>query len=200
MNFIGFFHSYLVYGRRIRVLSDLIEASVCTGDKILDIGCGDGLIDHLIMQKKPDVNIRGIDILVRETPMIPVTVFDGVHIPFENDFFDNSILIDVLHHTENPQALLKEAARVTKKNILIKDHIKSGVWSEMILKMMDYAGNAHHGVNLPYNYLTWDQWLELFRETGVKKSRIINRMKLYSFPMTLIFDSNLHFFISLDIN
>ena len=182
------------------MLSGLIERAAEAGDNILDIGCGDGLIDHLVMQKRPEVTIRGIDLLVREKPMIPVTGFDGEHIPFDNDAFDTSILIDVLHHTEDPRILLKEAVRVTKKNILIKDHIRSGPWSEFILKMMDYAGNAHHGVNLPYNYLTWDQWQRLFLEAGVQQSSIINRLKLYSIPMTFIFDRNLHFFISLDVN
>ena len=44
MSIIGFLHKNIIYDRRIRVLSGLIERAAEAGDNILDIGCGDGLI------------------------------------------------------------------------------------------------------------------------------------------------------------
>jgi len=48
---------------------------------MLDVGCGDGLLAHLMTQKRPDLDLRGIDVLVRDRTHIPVDKFDGQVIP-----------------------------------------------------------------------------------------------------------------------
>lgn len=45
-------HDSFVYDRRMEVLSDLIGNKLHEYTKILDVGCGDGKIDSLIMQKE----------------------------------------------------------------------------------------------------------------------------------------------------
>ena len=59
---------------------------------------------------------------VRETAAIPVTIYDGRTLPFEAAAFDALIIVDVLHHADDPALLLREAARVARRSILIKDH------------------------------------------------------------------------------
>jgi hypothetical protein len=44
-------HDKFVYNRRMAVLSDLIGGRLHDATKVLDVGCGDGKIDSLIMQK-----------------------------------------------------------------------------------------------------------------------------------------------------
>ncbi|MCH2440074.1 MAG: class I SAM-dependent methyltransferase [Candidatus Poseidoniia archaeon] len=38
-------------------------------------------------------------------------IFDGKQIPFEDDAFDLAIVLTVLHHTSNPEEVLREAMR-----------------------------------------------------------------------------------------
>jgi SAM-dependent methyltransferase len=146
------------------------------------------------------VNIYGVDILVRETTYITVTEFDGNVLPFEDKEFDAVIFIDVLHHIENPIDILLEAKRVSKGTIIIKDHFREGLFAKSTLKFMDYVGNAHYGVALPYNYLTRREWENLFAELGLSISSVDTKLNLYKFPFSLLFDRRLHFIASLQEN
>ncbi len=193
MSVIGRLHDRYVYGRRIRVLASHIGALLPKGSKVLDVGCGDGLIDRLIMQEHPDITISGTDILVRPTTHIPVIPFDGERLPFGDNSFDAVVFIDVLHHTNDPLILLKEARRVSKGVIVIKDHLKNGLMDHLILKLMDYVGNAYHGVVLPYNYWTLRQWKDAFDSLGLSTEKWRDSIGLYPWPASLIFDRSLHF-------
>jgi len=184
--------------RRINVLTDLIAKSLPEGSKVLDIGCGDGKIDSLIKELKPSVLIEGIDVLLRDRSFIKVTKFDGNRIPFDDDHFDFTLLIDVLHHTDDPSIILKEAKRVSKKHVLIKDHAREGFLAEATLRFMDYVGNARHGVYLPYHYLDNSEWEVLFKKTELTVAQRKDILNLYPFPAGLLFDRKLHFFAALD--
>lgn len=196
---IDYFHKRLVQGYRIKSLSRLITSLLQTNKRVLDIGCGDGQIDSIIKKQLPDIHIEGIELLEKDGRNIKITIFDGSHIPFEDNSFDCSLLIDVLHHTVNPIEVLLEAKRVTNGHIIIKDHIKSGKWSEFLLKMMDKAGNERYGVPLPFNYLSKSEWNVLFENTGLTIVSYNKSPGLYWFPLSIVFDGNLHFIAKLKV-
>ena len=106
--------------------------------------------------------MSGIDVLVRPETKIPVQPFDGQRIPFADGAFDAVSFVDVLHHTDDPIVLLREAVRVAKTAVVIKDHLADGVLARPTLRFMDWVGNAGHGVVLPYNYWTQPQWSRAF--------------------------------------
>lgn len=199
MSLIDSIHGNYVFGRRVRVLSDRLAELLPADSKILDVGCGDGTIASLLMRKRGDVRIEGIDVLVRPQTRIPVTPFDGNRIPFADRSFDAVMFVDVLHHTEDPMILLREAARVARKAIVIKDHTMDGLLAGTTLRLMDYVGNARHGVVLPYNYWSLARWNRAFEELGLKPSVWNPKLGLYPPPASWIFDRSLHFVASLDL-
>ncbi len=152
MKILGRVHDTSVHSRRIRVLQRHIAAILPQCGSVLDVGCGDGLLARRIGEDLPGVTMTGIDVLVRDNTHIPVTYFDGVKIPYHDNSFDVVMFVDVLHHTENPLVLLKEAARVARRMIVIKDHMQNGLLANATLRFMDKVGNAHHGVALLFNY------------------------------------------------
>ena len=192
MGAIGWLHGKIVFSRRIRRLSELLAAIIPPNASVLDIGAGDGTLDALILQKRPDLNISGLDVLIRPRTSIPVTRFDGLTIPFPSKSFDVAMFVDVIHHAAEPVRLLKEAARVAKC-VVIKDHLKEGLLADATLRAMDYVGNARHGVSLPYGYWTRSQWKTAFEEIGVTPAEWNERLGLYQFPLTYWFDRSLHF-------
>src|SRR5437763_17176570 len=109
---VGILHDQFVFGRRTRILADSLATLIPRGARVLDVGCGDGTIDQLILARRPDISIEGIDPLVRAQARIPVRSFDGSNIPYPDRSFDVVMFVDVLHHTRDPRILLREAARV----------------------------------------------------------------------------------------
>lgn len=149
---IGQAHEKLVFNRRVRVLVEQIGALLPSGAQMLDVGTGDGQIAKMIGERQTGTAVQGIDIMKRETVHIPVTLFDGMTIPLDDKSVDVVTFVDVLHHTGDPQRLISEAARVARKAVIIKDHLSENKLDHLTLRVMDWVGNAPHGVVLPYNY------------------------------------------------
>jgi SAM-dependent methyltransferase len=160
---------------------------------VLDVGCGDGLLAHEIHRMRPELTVHGLDVFARPQAAIPVTVFDGSHLPFASKQFDVVMFADVLHHTDDPRVLMREALRVAGKGLAIKDHLMQGFLAKSTLCFMDWMGNAAHGVSLPYNYWRPDQWSAAFRELGAKPAAWHTQLGLYPWPAKLAFERSLHF-------
>jgi hypothetical protein len=110
------------------------------------------------------------------------------------------MFVDVLHHTEDPMELLREAVRVASQAVLIKDHLRQGLLAGSTLRFMDWVGNARHGVALPNTYWPAARWTDAFSELGVTVRSRTGRLGLYPVPATWLFDRSLHFVARLDIS
>jgi SAM-dependent methyltransferase len=190
---LGFAHGKLVHSRRVRVLAKHLSALIPRHHTVLDVGCGDGLIDSLILGERADLRITGVDVMVRPAAHILVTAFDGRTLPADDHSVDTVLFCDVLHHTVAPVALLKEAARVARHSIVIKDHVVRGFLARPTLRFMDFVGNVPHGVVLPYNYLTQDEWSAAFQACGLAPVEVRHRLEIYPSPFDLLFGRGLHF-------
>jgi ubiquinone/menaquinone biosynthesis C-methylase UbiE len=89
-------------------------------DKILDIGAGGclvarGLIEH-------GFQVTALDITdLSYFPEIRPVLYDGEKMPFPDNAFDVALLLTVLHHTADPDQVLKEATRVARRIIVVED-------------------------------------------------------------------------------
>ncbi len=190
-------HHRLVFTRRVDVLATHLAKLLPQGARVLDIGCGDGLIAASILARRPDVTITGIDVLERRKTHIQVGLFDGETIPYPDDSFDTALFVDVLHHTLDPMILLTEAKRVATTSVIIKDHCRDGLLAQQTLLFMDWVGNAHQGVALPYNYWSKAQWTAAFAELGLSIESWEPHLGLYPWPASLLFDRQLHYVAAL---
>lgn len=190
-------HHKYVFLRRINVLSTLITQQIPNNFNILDIGCGDGTISKMILEKEKTITISGIDVFARETCAIPFKLFDGKTIPFADNEFDASILVDVLHHTNNIKDLLSEAYRVSHQYVILKDHHYKNVLDFGILCFMDWIGNKPYKVKSIYNFKNLDFWETTFKELGFEIVTLNKRIPIYPFPFNLIFGRYLHFLVVL---
>jgi len=198
MKFIDRMHGDYVANRRARVLSSHLANIIPDGFQVLDVGCGDGLIARLITETRPDIKLRGLDVRARDQTYIPIEHFNGEIIPYDDASFDGVMFVDVLHHTKDPMILLREAARVARKTVVIKDHILDGFFAGPTLRVMDRVGNARYGVSLPYNYWSKAKWLQAFDALRMEVGSWTTQLKLYPWPASWLLDRSLHFVARLD--
>jgi SAM-dependent methyltransferase len=160
---------------------------------VLDIGCGDGTIASLVVRLRPDISIQGVEFLVRPGCRIECRTFDGVSLPFPDDSFDVCLFVDVLHHTQDPAILLREAARVSRSFVLLKDHLDENFLDAATLRIMDWVGNRPHGVVLTYNYQGRREWEEHFAKCGLAEASWTTKVPLYPAPFRFLAGRGLHF-------
>jgi SAM-dependent methyltransferase len=189
----GSWHRALVSPRRTQILAGLLAAQIPPRASVLDIGCGDGTIGSLLAQRRPDIAIQGVEFLARPECKIECRAFDGVSLPFPDGSFDLCLFVDVLHHTQDPGVLLREAARVSRSWVLLKDHLDENVFDHLTLRFMDWVGNRPHGVVLAYNYQSRREWEEYFSKCGLAETSWSTQVPLYPVPMSLLAGRGLHF-------
>jgi SAM-dependent methyltransferase len=190
-------HGSFVHSRRVETLAAHVSDLLPKGLSVLDVGCGDGLLAAHVTKRRPDLRISGIDVLVRDGTHVPVKAFDGTTIPFPSRSIDAVLFVDVLHHTVDPLILLREAVRVSRGMVVLKDHTRDGFLAGPTLRVMDWVGNAPHGVALPYNYLSSFEWRQAFDAVGLRPVTWRSELELYPVPASWIFERSLHFIASL---
>jgi SAM-dependent methyltransferase len=186
-------HLRLVSDRRIAILARQIAELLPRDASVLDVGCGPGTLTARVAGLRPDCTFRGIDVMARPDSVIPVDLFDGVRIPVGDGSVDVVMFVDVLHHTDDPNVLLREARRVARRCVIIKDHRRDGLFAGPTLRVMDWVGNAHHGVRLPYNYLSEREWRTAFAAAGLTPDVWRQRLGIHSALLDPVVGRGLHF-------
>ena len=186
-------HERVIYPRRISRLSEVLARLLPERARVLDIGSGDGALATAIARRRPDVAFEGVDVLVRPGVAIPTEEFDGRVLPHGDESYDAALLVDVVHHAEAPVELLAEARRVSREAVVIKDHLLEGVLAERTLRAMDRTGNERYGVALPFAYWPRERWRAVFDELALTPTAWEERLGIYPWPASLVFDRSLHF-------
>ncbi len=181
------------YNRRVFVLSRQLARAIPGRGSVLDIGAGDGQIAMALMRLRSDLKVEGVDIVPRPRTLIPVTQYDGATLPYADKSVDYVTIVDVLHHTTDPAAILGEAARVARQGVVIKDHLREGFLARPTLVFMDWFGNLGDGVPMPYHFLSRREWQGEFFKSRLELVTTTEKLNLYLPPASWLFDRTLHF-------
>lgn len=152
-----FVNESIMFPRRYAFLTEELAPFLAGCSSILDVGSSNGRLVKKLTEGL-DVTVRGVDVHVQANAVIPIDSYDGKVLPFADRSFDCVMLIDVLHHADDPVALLLEATRVANKQVLIKDHYYDNQLDWFVLKWADHFGNDPMGIRLPNNYLDRSAW------------------------------------------
>lgn len=97
----------------------ILEKYINKGEKILDLGCGNGRFSEIVGSKADyygvDVSEKLIEIAKKKYPNGKFAVSEPLVLPFENNFFDKIFCLAVLHHIPSKKFrrdFLKEIKRV----------------------------------------------------------------------------------------
>lgn len=186
-----------VYRRRLEVLTELIAPHLRDGDRVLDVGCGAGTMAAALTARAladgRSVSMEGLERFPRGGEPIPVTPYDGGQFPLADKSFDVVIVADVLHHEENPERLLRECIRVSRRQVVIKDHQLCGPWAKARVSLIDWAANAPYGVECLYRYNSPREWEAVLRELQLRPVALFRAINLYPAGFNFLFGRRLQY-------
>ncbi len=166
------------------------------GRDVLDLGCGDGKVGEILQ------DIHGRDVILVDVYEhgnisninLPFGLIkQNKKIPFLDSSFDTTLLLTVLHHSDDPVQVLEEARRVTKKGgrVLIIESVYGveayGALSEeeqrlaniffdhFYNRIIHYSDFEENKVNVPFNFQTPQNWNTLFKKEGFS---VVNTIEL----------------------
>lgn len=153
-----------------------IEQFLNHNDKVLDIGSGTCSICKILIKNKYKVvplDIENLSLLNEFKPII----YNGHNIPFKKNSFNVSIILTVLHHTTNPEMMIKEAMRVSQR-IIIMEEIYNNAIHKYVTFFIDNLFNLKLISNAHGNR-TDIEWKLLFKKLGLIIRKVIYERRLF---------------------
>ena len=111
--------------RHISGLCDVLHVS-----SVLDVGCGTGRGMKYFLQNKPGVTVRGVEpvaalieqaVTANSVPADLIAEGTGEALPFADQSFDAVFECGILHHVKEPNRIVREMMRVSRKAVFLSD-------------------------------------------------------------------------------
>lgn len=147
--------------RKLALASPWVSAE----DRLLEVGSGPGSV--LFEFRKAGLHVDAIDVTdTSYSASLTPTLYDGRHMPYSNDAYDTAVLLTVLHHTPEPDEILRETARVAKRVIVLED-VYDGAWQRKYTKVADSITNLEF-FGHPHSNRSDAEWRESFSRLNLK--------------------------------
>jgi ubiquinone/menaquinone biosynthesis C-methylase UbiE len=155
-----------------RVQEKLAEISshLDLADRVLDVGAGNCILCQELGRRGYDVVPVDLENLSFVDEIVPVA-YDGTTLPFGDDSFDVALVITVLHHVPDPNAVLVEVRRVAKRIIVIEE-----IYENCFEKYLTYAIDSLFNLqffNHPRSNRTDAAWREAFQRLRLDVSAAV---------------------------
>jgi SAM-dependent methyltransferase len=144
----------------------LVAPYINPGERVLDLGAGTGWVGKRIAERK-GCDVRLVDVLDCNETDLPHSVYDGHTVPFADKEFDVCLLMFVLHHALNQEEILREAARVTRRRIVLVEDTPRNFVERAIDSLCDTLMSLEHGFFNPANYRRIEGWRAIFDQMGL---------------------------------
>jgi ubiquinone/menaquinone biosynthesis C-methylase UbiE len=94
--------------------------------RVLDVGCGEGLLTGWLAAQLPDAEFHGLEAredavadFRRRNPDFEIHRGDLYDLPFQDDAFDLVLALEVLEHLDRPDAAVAEMRRVSSRSVTV---------------------------------------------------------------------------------
>jgi len=161
---------------RVREILDFAEVS--RGDRVLEVGCGIGVV--LEQASRVAGRLFGVDASPRmleeareRVPAARIARAVGERLPFRDGAFDVAYCRSTLHHVLDPSRVLGEMARVVRQGgrVAVNDTVTSELpeWSSNHNEV-ERLRDPSHG-----RMVTGSELLGLYERAGINVSKIVER-------------------------
>jgi ubiquinone/menaquinone biosynthesis C-methylase UbiE len=151
--------------KRAESITALFENQLPQKSRILDLGGGWGFYSEPLKKRGHETLV--LDVVKPGYQKAPVVLYEGEKIPFADKSFDVTILVTMLHHVPDPEKLVREVRRVTKKKVIVVEdlyhHGLGRFWTICRDRMLNMEFMEH-----PHQFRKHEEWLEFFGKQGFK--------------------------------
>ena len=185
---------YSKKGTRVYEASKLIKDC----NKLLDVGCGDGALFHLIKDKVneyygTDISKTALSLLKDKKVKTKTVNINTEKLPFNDNMFDYTVCLDVIEHVFDPLNLVNELFRVTKPKghvIISTPNIR---YYKHILKLIsgrfpNTSGDKEHYDGGHLHYFTYKDLMGLCyqKSSKIKKEGINTKFMVELFSSGIL--------------
>lgn len=159
--------------------------------KILDFGCGDMVLTKYISEHLPKNVIKGIDVIDTNLTNLKPILYEGDKLPFDDNEFDLSYVIFVLHHISEQKKFLKEIARVSRRLIIVEEVYDNSI-EKYLTFIHDWIVNRIESlsVNIPFTFHSDKEWKVIFKDMGY---RLISEKRVFQLPLFNLTKQKMYF-------
>ena len=103
---------------KINYISDYVDLSKMS---ILDVGCGNGFFTYYFSKLAYTVGIDYSRYMLSINPCDLLIQGSALQLPFKTNSFDLVFCSNLLHHVKNPEIVVSEMKRVSKKFVILSE-------------------------------------------------------------------------------
>jgi SAM-dependent methyltransferase len=137
----------------------------------LDLGAGEGYVAQAL-HRQTGAAVTLADVVDLNRTDLPHRCYDGRSLPLDDDAVDVTILYFVLHHAEDPEAVLREALRVSRSRVVVAESVVMGRGQHLLLRTLDRlanrlrSGGSLRAQERHLSFRSADAWADLARGLG----------------------------------
>lgn len=161
------FHAFL---RRYAEAEATAVAPFVVGERLLDLGAGEGYL-AAALQERREVWTCSVDVGGFRRTQAPYVMYDGTRLPFADATFDTTLILLALHHCREPEAVLDEALRVSRRRLIVMESVYRSRVERFCLHLLDGWLNSyrHDGkMAVAFSFKDPDGWRRLFDSLGLR--------------------------------
>lgn len=148
------------------------------GDKVLEVGCGNGYYLSLLNRLGIKLSLTGVDVdklalkdakkFINDSK-VKVVFADASKIPFPSNSFDKIVMSEVIEHVNDEKKVLKEVHRVLKRGgtlALTTNNIDYPFFWDPVNWILQHFLNTH--IKAGFWAGIWNQHDRLYKESRIK--------------------------------
>ena len=159
---------------RAEFFVDRFKTCLPAASRVLDIGGGWGFYSAPLERRGHHLTV--LDVVKPALQKAPVIVYKGGRFPFPDKSFDVSLLVTMLHHVPEPEAVIREAGRVTRRFLIVIEdlyhHALGRFWTVLRDRLYNFEFFGH-----PCQFRKKEEWVALFGKLGYA---LVNEEEVYT--------------------
>ncbi|TVR52127.1 MAG: methyltransferase domain-containing protein [Puniceicoccaceae bacterium] len=140
------------------------------GRTLLDVGAAEGWVGWAA-REETGMEVRLVDVADLNRTGLPHDRYDGLSLPYPDNSYDTVLVLLTLHHCDEPERVLAEAARVARRRLLVTESVYRTAPGRLLLRLLDggFNGLRAAGSMAPARHFkTVAEWRTVFRRHGLR--------------------------------